>query len=225
VSEPEKPRTNLAKLIGLAVLGGALAGAAALYVNRGGPVHGETDTAALEQASACPANPAAKEIVGKAVVGDVAAMLPSDPPKSLSAFEFNGPDGTSLTVGDFKGRTVLLNLWATWCVPCREEIPALDALQAKAGDAAFEVVAVNVDVGDDQGKRQRFLLDTGIKSLKDYVEPTMSLFNATKREGLALGLPVTLLVGKDGCLLAAMNGPANWAGADALKLIETAKGL
>jgi thiol-disulfide isomerase/thioredoxin len=225
VSEPEKPRTNLTKLIGLAVIAGALAGAAALYVNGGAPVHGGQQSATVEQASACPANPVAKEEIGKAATGDVAAMLPSDPPKPLAALGFNGPDGKPLSVGDFKGRTVLLNLWATWCVPCREEMPALDALQAKAGDAAFEVVAVNVDAGDDQGKRQRFLTETGIKSLKDYAEPSMSLFNATKREGLALGLPVTLLIGKDGCLLAAMNGPANWAGADALKLIETAKGL
>ena len=143
---------------------------------------------------------------------------------SFQSLAFNGPDGKQMSIADFKGRTVLLNLWATWCVPCREEMPALDALQAKAGDSAFEVVAVNVDT-DATGKRERFLTETGIKSLKDYSEPTMALFNASKKQGLALGLPVTLLIGKDGCLLSAMNGPANWAGADALKLIETAKGL
>ena len=225
MSEPEKPRTNLTKLIGLAVLGGALAGAAALYVNRGGPVHGGPETAPASVAAECAVNPGHAEAISAAAIGDVAAMLAANPSKQLSSLAFKGPYGKPLSIGDFKGRTVLLNLWATWCVPCREEMPALDALQAKAGDAAFEVVAVNVDAGEDQGKRQRFLTDTGIKSLRDYTEPTMSLFNATKREGLALGLPVTLLIGKDGCLLAAMNGPANWAGADALKLIETAKGL
>jgi thiol-disulfide isomerase/thioredoxin len=225
VSEPDKPRTNLAKLISLAVIGGALAGAAALYVNGGGPVHGGTQTAAPGAALECPANPQHLDAISAAATGDVAAMLAAKPSKQLSGLGFNSPEGKPKSIGDFKGRTVLLNLWATWCVPCREEMPALDALQAKAGDDAFEVVAVNVDAGDDQGKRQRFLNETGIKALKDYAEPTMALFNATKREGLALGLPVTLLIGKDGCLLAAMNGPAEWAGADALKLIETAKGL
>jgi thiol-disulfide isomerase/thioredoxin len=225
VSEPDKPRANLTKLIGLAVLGGALAGVAALYVNGGGPVHGETQTAVSSAAAECAVNPQHLEAVSAAATGDVAAMLAAKPSRQLSGLGFNSPEGTPMSIGDFKGRTVLLNLWATWCVPCREEMPALDALQAKTGDAAFEVAAVNVDAGDDQGKRQRFLTETGIKSLKDYAEPSMSLFNSTKREGLALGLPVTLLIGKDGCLLAAMNGPANWAGADALKLIETAKGL
>ena len=225
MSEPEKPRTSLTKLIGLALLAGALAGTAALYVNRGGPVHGGTETAATGAAAECPINPAHAEAISAAAVGDVAAMLVAKPSKQLSGLAFKGPYGKPLSIGDFKGRTVLLNLWATWCVPCREEMPALDALQAKAGDAAFEVVAVNVDAGEDQGKRQRFLTETGIRSLRDYTEPTMALFNAIKREGLALGLPVTLLIGKGGCLLAAMNGPANWAGADALKLIEAAKGL
>lgn len=225
MSEPEKPRTNLLRLIGLAVLAGTLAGAAALYVNGSAPVHGEVQTTSGDQVSTCAANPVTAEAIGKAASGDVAGMLPANPPKSLALFGFNSPDNTPITIGEFKGRTVLMNLWATWCVPCREEMPALDALQAKAGDAAFEVVAVNVDSGNETEKRQRFLSETGIKSLKDYAEPTMALFNATKREGLALGLPVTLLIGRDGCLLAAMNGPANWAGADALKLIEAAKAL
>ena len=211
------------KLIGLAVLGGALAGAAALYVN--GAVLSMAGR--KQRPRAWRRNARSIPVMLKRFQRQLSAMLRRCwrpiRPKQLSSLAFKGPYGKPLSIGDFKGRTVLLNLWATWCVPCREEMPALDALQAKAGDAAFEVVAVNVDAGEDQGKRQRFLTDTGIKSLRDYSEPTMSLFNATKREGLALGLPVTLLIGKDGCLLAAMNGPANWAGADALKLIETAK--
>ncbi len=225
MSETEKPRTNLVKLVGLAVLAGALTGAAALYVNGGGSVHGGLQTTVSANAPSCPVNQAAQDAIAKAATGDVAAMLPSTAPKSLAVLAFNSPDGKPMTVADFKGRTVLMNLWATWCVPCREEMPALDALQAKAGDGAFEVVAVNVDAGDETEKRKRFLAETGIKALKDYAEPTMALFNATKREGLALGLPVTLLIGKDGCLLAAMNGPAHWAGEDALKLIEAAKAL
>ncbi|MGB8816943.1 MAG: TlpA disulfide reductase family protein [Rhizobiaceae bacterium] len=223
MTEPKPAAPKPIKLIGLAALAGLLAGAVAVYVNGAGSVHGEVETAAgLAAECSVAAETAAK--LNAAAVGDVAAMLPANPPKQLSSLAFNGADGKQVSLADFKGRTVLLNLWATWCVPCREEMPALDALQAKAGDASFEVVAVNVDT-DTEGKRARFLAETGIKSLKDYSEPTMALFNTAKKQGLALGLPVTLLIGKDGCLLSAMNGPANWAGADALRLIATAKGL
>src|SRR5690606_29760477 len=114
-------------------------------------------------------------------------------------------------------------LWATWCAPCRAEMPALDALQERMGSEAFEVVAVNVDTGDD-AKPKKFLAETGVKSLGYYRDNTLDLFNDLKKRSLALGLPVTLLIDRDGCLLAHMNGPAEWGGADAAKLIEAALG-
>ena len=84
-----------------------------------------------------------------------------------------------------------------------------------------KVVAVNVDTGDDT-KPQKFLGETGVKNLARYRENTLGLFNGLKQQGLALGLPVTLLIDKDGCLLASMNGPAAWASDDAKALIEAA---
>jgi thiol-disulfide isomerase/thioredoxin len=116
---------------------------------------------------------------------------------------------------------VLLNLWATWCVPCREEMPALDALQGAAGSGKFEVVAVNVDTGSDE-KPKRFLEDIKVSKLAFYQEPDLELFNNLKKRGLVLGLPVTLLVGPDGCLRAAMNGPAKWDSPDARTFIDAA---
>ena len=146
-------------------------------------------------------------------------MLAASPPQSLSDLAFNGPDGQPMTLRDLSGKTVLMNLWATWCAPCRAEMPALDALQKEMGGDGFEVVAVNVDTGDDT-KPKAFLAETGVASLAYYRDNTLRLFNDLKKRALALGLPVTLLIDGDGCLLAHMNGPAEWHGEDARRLIE-----
>jgi thiol-disulfide isomerase/thioredoxin len=159
-----------------------------------------------------------------AATGDVAAMIPASEPRDLSLLTFNGPDGKPTNIGAFKGRTLLVNLWATWCVPCREEMAALNELQAKTGSEAFEVVAVNVDSGDTE-KRKAFFEQQKIDALKEYFEPTMAFFNDLKRQGLAYGLPATLLIGPDGCLLSAMNGPANWSSDDAIKFVAAAQGI
>jgi thiol-disulfide isomerase/thioredoxin len=126
-----------------------------------------------------------------------------------------------MTLAALKDKVLLVNLWATWCAPCRAEMPALDVLQAKMGSDDFEVVAVNVDTGGDE-KPRKFLAETGVKSLGYYRDNTLDLFNDLKTRGLALGLPVTLLVDRGGCLLAHMNGPAEWEGPDAQRLVETA---
>ena len=132
--------------------------------------------------------------------------MPADPPQSLQSLAFNGPDGKPMTLADRAGKTLLVNLWATWCAPCRAEMPALDALQQAKGGADFEVVAINVDTGDD-AKPKKFLADTGVKTLAYYRDASMGAFNMLKERALALGLPVTLLVDPQGCLVAAMNGP------------------
>jgi thiol-disulfide isomerase/thioredoxin len=155
--------------------------------------------------------------------GEVAALLPADPPVSLSTLAFNGPDAKPMTFQDFSGRTVLLNLWATWCAPCRAEMPALEALQKEKGSDAFEVIAVNVDAGDDV-KPKKFLGDIGIEKLGFYRDSTLALFNDIKTRGLALGLPVTMLIDGEGCVVAHMNGPAEWSGADAKRLVDAALG-
>jgi hypothetical protein len=98
-------------------------------------------------------------------------------------------------------------------------MPALDALQKEMGSETFEVVAVNVDTGDDT-KPKKFLDETGVASLGYYRDNTLGLFNDLKKRALALGLPVTLLIDGDGCLLAHMNGPAEWHSEDARRLIE-----
>lgn len=215
------------RLILLAAVAGALAGAVAVYVTSrpAGNNGAETSATSVSEAdvAACAAKADIAKEVAASATGDVAAVLPADPPQSVKALAFNTPDGKPMTLAERAGKTVLLNLWATWCAPCREEMPALDALQKELGGEKFEVIAVNVDTGDDV-KPKKFLAETGIEALGYYRDNTLALFNDLKKRGLALGLPVTLLIDDEGCLLGHMNGPADWAGADAKRLIEAAIG-
>ncbi|MBZ9763761.1 TlpA family protein disulfide reductase [Mesorhizobium sp. CA8] len=212
------------RLILAALVAGVLAGAVAVYVSESGSGNNAPEkvaAAAGKDDAACAAKvDRAKQIAAKAV-GQVAALQPADPPQSLKSLAFNGPDGKPMTIADHAGKTVLLNLWATWCAPCRAEMPALDALQKEKGSNAFEVIAVNVDTGDDT-KPKNFLNEIGVQTLGFYRDPTIALFNEAKTRGLALGLPVTMLIDADGCLIAHMNGPAEWSSPDAKRLVEAA---
>jgi len=227
MAEEKKSLIPALRLILLATAAGALAGAVAVYVTSrpAGNNQAETPPASVSEAdvAACAATADKAKALGVSATGEVAAMLAADPPQSVKALAFNAPDGKRMTLADRAGKTVLLNLWATWCFPCREEMPALNALQKALGGEKFEVIAVNVDTGDDT-KPKKFLAQTGIDTLGYYRDNTLNLFNALKTRGLALGLPVTLLVDAEGCLLAHMNGPAHWASEDAKKLIAAAAG-
>ncbi|QPC85659.1 redoxin family protein [Mesorhizobium sp. NBSH29] len=217
------------RVVAAATVAGVAAGALAVYVT-GAPSGNGVEAPATSQqlgsgeadTAACIAKTDKAKRVGAAAIGDVAAMLAADPPQSLKGLAFNSPEGTPMTLADHSGKTLLINLWATWCAPCRAEMPELDALQKEMGSDTFEVIAVNVDTGGDE-KPKKFFEDVGIGSLAFYRESSLALFNDLKKRGLALGLPVTLLVDDDGCLLAHMNGPANWASDDAKRLIESVR--
>jgi len=153
--------------------------------------------------------------------GDVAAMALRDDPEDLSALTFNNDAGEPITMADTGGKLRLVNLWATWCAPCREEMPWLEELQVAHGGENFEVVAISVDGGSDE-KPRAFLDEIGVDDLAFYHDPTIGVFNTLRREGLALGLPVTLLLDENDCVIANMNGPAHWASPDAFNLIDAA---
>jgi len=213
------------RLVVTALLAGALAGAIAVYVRHGGSCHTPDGVATAHDIARAPEAERARA-GGAAAAGEGAAPMPADPPPAPENPAPDGPDGQPTTLGELAGKTgagktVLLNLWATWCAPCREEMPALDALQREMGGDRFEVVAVNVDTGDD-AKPRKFLADTGVASLGYYRDASMGVFNDLKKRGLALGLPATMLVDGDGCLTAHMNGPADWASPDAKRLVEAA---
>jgi thiol-disulfide isomerase/thioredoxin len=117
---------------------------------------------------------------------------------------------------------VLFNLWATWCVPCRKEMPALDALQAKLGGSRFDVVAVNIDTRDPE-KPKAWLKEVGINRLAYFADPQAKVFQDLKAVGRAFGMPTTLLIDPEGCEIAALAGPAEWASDDAVKIVQSAK--
>lgn len=210
----------------LATAAGALAGVGAVYVGATGA--GNTAgapaapvAAASDADRACEAKTEQAAAVGAQAKGHVAAMLAADPPRSLAFLAFNDGDGAPTTLVAMAGKLTLVNLWATWCAPCRAEMPALDTLQKEAGSERFEVVAVNVDTGGNE-KPDAFLDEIGVHALARYRDPSLKFFNDLKERGLAFGLPATFLVDAEGCLLAAMNGPAEWSSPDARKLIDTA---
>ena len=155
--------------------------------------------------------------------GELAALTIAREPRRAPALAFERQDGGKLTLADFHGRAVLLNLWATWCAPCRAEMPTLDRLQAAAGGKGFDVVAVNVDTARLE-RRGAFLDSVGVKTLARYADPSGDAFQTLRRDGKALGLPVTMLIDKDGCEIGAAEGAVNWDSAEALALIGALKG-
>jgi thiol-disulfide isomerase/thioredoxin len=208
------------RLILIAALAGAIVGAVAVYVRESGSGNNAAVASAADDA-ACALKADRAKAVAAAATGEVAAMLAANPPISLKGLAFEGPDGKEITLADRSGKTLLVNLWATWCAPCRAEMPALDTLEKEMGGDSFEVVAINVDTGDNS-KPEKFRSETGIDALAFYRDATMGVFDDMKKRGLALGLPVTVLVDPEGCLLANMNGPAEWASDDARRLVKTA---
>ncbi len=153
--------------------------------------------------------------------GEVAAFAPNERPRRATAIDFKDGAGRTVSLEDFKGRVVLINLWATWCVPCRKEMPALDELEQKLGGRDFTVLAINLDQrGGDKPKK--FLEEIKVKHLIYYEDPTTNVFQKLKAAGRAPGLPSTILIDRQGCELGFMPGPAEWASEDALSLIRAA---
>jgi thiol-disulfide isomerase/thioredoxin len=134
-----------------------------------------------------------------------------------------GPDGQQRSLVDFKGKTVLVNLWATWCVPCRQEMPALDKLQAEFGGDGFQVVAINVDTRNPD-KPKAWLQENGIKNLAYYADPAGKLLQVLQKSGHVVGLPTTFVVDPSGCEIALLKGPAEWASPDARAFVRAALG-
>jgi len=155
--------------------------------------------------------------------GELAAVGVSNAPKPPPGIGFTGPDGRAMSLSDFRGRTVLVNLWATWCVPCRQEMPALDKLQAELGGQEFQVVAINVDTRNPE-KPKAWLQENGIRHLTYYADPAGKVLQILQKSGHVVGLPATFVVDPSGCEIALLKGPAEWASSDALAFIRTALG-
>ena len=155
--------------------------------------------------------------------GEVAALTMATAPLRLPDLAFADGDGQPKKLSDWRGKTVLVNLWATWCVPCRKEMPALDELQTKLSGPNFEVVAINIDTRDPE-KPRKFLQDAKLTRLGYFSDPKAKVFQDLKSIGRALGMPTSVLVDGQGCEIATIAGPAEWGSDDAVKLIKAALG-
>jgi len=136
-------------------------------------------------------------------------------PKPVPALSFTDKDGKALSLADFHGKLVVLDVWATWCAPCRKEFPRLDKLQAAFGDRDLAVVAVSVDLG---GKAQveKFYQEIKVSHLAEYLDPSGE---STKTLGLR-GLPTTLILDRDGREVARVEGEAAWDGPEVKALLQ-----
>jgi thiol-disulfide isomerase/thioredoxin len=197
-------------IAGVAIGLAAVYGVSALSGNAGG------------DAACRPAVDVAKKVAPFAR-GEVAAVNVAESPLKIPDLAFQDASGQKITLDRFRGRTVLLNLWATWCVPCRKEMPALDALEVKLGGPGFQVVAINIDTRDPN-KPKAFLKEVGVQHLAYYADPEAKVFQDLKAIGRAFGMPTTLLVDPKGCEIGTIAGPADWASNDAVKLIKAALG-
>jgi thiol-disulfide isomerase/thioredoxin len=154
--------------------------------------------------------------------GEVAALTMATSPLRLPDLTFWDADGKPRKLSDWRGRTVLVNLWATWCVPCRKEMPALESLQTRLGGPNFEVVAINIDTRDPE-KPKNFLNDAHLTRLSYFSDQNAKVFQELKAIGRALGMPTSVLVDAHGCEIATISGPADWGSEDARKLIAAAE--
>ncbi len=178
---------------------------------------------AAADATACTATRSTAEHLKPLVHGEIAALALASTPRPMPELTFAGPDGKMVKLSDFRGRDILLNLWATWCIPCRKEMPALDRLEAERGGPDFQVVAINIDTAR-LDRPKAFLKEIGVKNLTFYADSKADVFETLKQDGKVLGLPTTILVGKDGCAIGTMAGPAEWDSKEALALIDAQKG-
>lgn len=157
------------------------------------------------------ANPAASERAGEAS----RAFVMHETPQPVPELSFVSGEGEKLSLADFRGRTILLNIWATWCLPCRREMPAFDRLQAELGGRGFEVVPLSID-SDGVPKVRAFYQELGLKSLGIYID---ALGKAPNRVG-ALGIPTTLLIDPEGREAARLAGEADWDGPEFVTIIQ-----
>ena len=140
-------------------------------------------------------------------------------PKPVPELIFFDGEGNEVTLADFQGEVVVLNLWATWCAPCRREMPSLDRLQAQYGGDGLEVIALSLDRGDI-GKAREFFDELGISSLAVYHDPQAR----AGRELGAPGLPTTILIDRTGREVGRLLGPAEWDSEEAITVIKALLG-
>ena len=149
--------------------------------------------------------------------GDMKKLVVHDTPVATSDAAFDlEDDGGKGTLEDYRGKYVLLNFWATWCAPCRKEMPQLDALQKEFGGDAFEVVTIASGRNSPDGI-SRFFEEAGVENLPRHQDPKQAL---ASQMGI-FGLPITVLIDPEGREIARLRGDADWAGDSARAIVRS----
>lgn len=178
------------------------------------------------QANQCPAQVDKGQRIDDAATGLLAAVLGTGEGRGYADLGFADEAGAPTTIGDFAGKKLLVNFWATWCTPCREEMPALDAIAAQYNSDDFLVLPINLDVGDDGvAKAEKFLAEEGLTNLPLYADSSFDAFKRLQQQAVAVGLPATLLLDENGCELAVLQGPAAWDSNDGKAVVEALIGI
>jgi thiol-disulfide isomerase/thioredoxin len=200
------------RAVPLALLVAALGIAVVIYVGNAGP----------GAAGGCKPQPAVAAAIDAAAQGELAALQATAGGRFYGDLGFVDATGRQMTLADFSGKPLLVNFWATWCIPCREEMPALDAVAAHYSGDQFSVVPVNLDLGSDSiTKAEAFLASENLAHLPLYADPTYTAFERLKTNAVALGLPATLLLDGKGCEIAVLQGPAKWDSQDGYGVLDT----
>jgi thiol-disulfide isomerase/thioredoxin len=216
ISRSDRSPRALRWLVPAAVGGVVVAGSIAAWLVLGNP----------GSANECPAQAAAAQIIDAAAVGELAALNGTGEGRGYSDLAFTDANGTPMTVADFAGKALLVNFWASWCVPCREEMPALDAIATEFNSDRFAVLPINLDIGENgKALAEDFLAEGQFENLPLYADNTFAAFERLKQQAVAVGLPATLLLDPEGCELAVLQGPAEWHSPDGEAVVEALIGL
>jgi len=216
-SETSNPRGGSLTTRAAVVAGVALAGLAAVYGMGGLGDNAQTIDVGSQPGTAHTLETVAQPPSDKLNSGEMRAFVFRKEPQPIDAFSFVDGSEQPMSMADFKGKVVLLNLWATWCAPCRKEMPDLDRLQRDMGSDDFEVVALSLDRSGLEAS-QKFLDDIGIQHLKTYIDATSRASKPLR----VVGMPTTILVDREGRELGRLIGPAKWDHPDAKRLIQAA---
>ncbi len=211
-----QPSSSRSKMLGVVAAGLAVA-VAGVYAMLGS--NGNEEVSQKAAAVTAPATPgsASSQLDKSLSAGAMAAFVfKKDRPEVVTG-DFKDADGKTIDMSNWKGRVALVNLWATWCGPCRAEMPHLAKLQELYGGDQFEVVALSVDLKGAEAS-SAFLKEIKADNLALYVDQTSK---AMKKLG-AYGLPLTVLVDREGREIGRLLGPADWVADDAKRLIEAA---
>jgi thiol-disulfide isomerase/thioredoxin len=172
-------------------------------------------SAVLYLAVATGANAADLDTLNALRDGDMKKLNFHAEPVAVSDAVFTDRDGAEFTLADWQGKVVLLNFWATWCAPCRQEKPALDALQRELGGEDFEVIAIATGRNGLEDI-ERFNTDVGVTALETHLDPQSTLARAMT----VPGLPVTVVVNREGAEIARLMGGADWTAPSARAIVE-----